>query len=666
MTVAIARPPLVRVSTRAREWLLFGVFAVWGALEQLLGEHSVSVPVGLALLVPVLLPLLICRRHPLGAAVLLGVCAPLRAAVGGAAYPDVTPLQICVVVVWAQGRYARDSKLAAAGAAIAVIGVLGSMRIAEASRHVGVSTLILGAAFFACVLAAGVLVRQQSEEARAERTARHALELERERRVREALVAERSRIARELHDLVAHGVAAISVQAGVAEQWLARDPGRAESALRNARGRARTVLGEMRRLLSVLCDDDSVAGPDTGTPIAGLDPAFSLPISASPADAWPSFAPDVLPALAVTAYGAIELASVHASASAVARLLGAAAFGVVVLVRRVAPVPAAGAFAVVIILRAADGQLGHTSHSATLALLILGWSFGSGAIGWAAQLAALALLEVGVPVALVLAERHPVPTDFVVLGLLPLAAFGAGSAVGRWRAAADRERARGREVAAEREVHSQRAVVRERARVARELHDVVAHAVSIISVQAGAGEALARRDPARARESVKAVLTAAHQALAELRRLLDLLRNKDDANADYGPQPRLADLDELVANARAIGLDVQLLHERTGPEPPAGVQLTAFRIVQEALTNAHKHAGRVSVVVRLAQRPGELEVEIGNDLAPAAAAADGTGHGLVGMRERVRLYSGHLDAGRDGKGRWRVRAVLPVESELAA
>jgi len=661
MVFQIGRARPVRISPRAGEWLVVGGFAVWGVLEQLLGEHSVPVPVGLMLLIPVLVPLLMCRRHPLGAAVVLGVCAPVRAALGGAAYPDVTPLQICVVVVWAQGKYARRLTSAAAGAVIAVAGVLASMGIAEARRPDGNSALILGAVFFACVMAAGVFARRQSEEARTERTARHAVELERERRVREAVVAERSRIARELHDLVAHGVAAISILAGVAKQWLERDPARAESALRNARRRARTVLAEMRRLLSVLRDDE----PATGGAVAAAGHTAGIEASKSLGDTWPSFLADGVPAIAVLLYGAIELASVPASASAVARLLGIAAFGVAVFVRRVAPLPAAAAFALVLILRAADGQLGHASRSATLALLILGWSLGSGVIGWAARVAALAVLEVGVAVALGFAERRAVPTDFVVLGLLPLAAVGAGSVVRRWRAEAEVERARVREVAAERELHSQRAVSRERALVARELHDVVAHAVSIISVQAGAAESLVGRDRARARRSIEAVLAAAHQALAELRRLLDLLSAEDNPRADYLPQPGLANLDELVANARDVSLEVQLIDERSGGEPPAGVQLAAFRIVQEALTNAQKHGALGPVIVRLMERPGELEVEIGNRMASTATTGSGTGHGLVGMRERVRLYDGHLDAGPDGDGRWRVRAVLPVESEAA-
>ena len=185
-----------------------------------------------------------------------------------------------------------------------------------------------------------------------------------------------ARIARELHDLVAYGVAAISVQAGVAQQWLERDPARAENALRNARRRAGTVLGEMRRLLSVLRDDDALTAPGSGALVTGSDLASPVQASAAAPGAWPSFVSDTLPALLVVASGVIELASVHAPAPAVARLLGAAAFGVVVLVRRLVPLPAVGAFALVLILRAADGQLGHASHSSTLVLLILGWSLG--------------------------------------------------------------------------------------------------------------------------------------------------------------------------------------------------------------------------------------------------------------------------------------------------
>jgi signal transduction histidine kinase len=663
MVVESVRRRAVPVSPRAREWLLVGGFALWGALEQLLNKHNVSQPVGLVLLLVVLVPLLVSKRHPFCAAVLLGLLAPLRAASGGAAFPDVTPLQICVVVVWAQGRYARDLRLAGLGTLIAVVGVVAGLAIAEPGRAVGAPRLIVGGLFFACVMAAGALARQQSEEARAERASREALELDREQRVREALVGERSRIARELHDLVAHGVAAISVQAGVAEQWLERDPSRAEVALRNARRRARTVLAEMRRLLSVLRDDDAVSGGAGAASIAA-DPGFAAPSTASVRDAWPSFVADVLPALALVAYGAIELALVRSSAPAVARLVGAAAFGVAVFVRRVAPVPAAGAFALVLVLRAADGQLAAGSHAPTLGLLILGWSLGTGVGSGVSRLAALALLEAGVAVALPLGERHAVPTDFVVLGLLPLAAFGAGTVLRRWRAGAQLERARQREVATESKVHPRRAVVQERARVARELHDVVAHSVSIISVQAGAAEALARRDPLRAREAVEAVLAAAHQALAELRRLLDLLSSENADGASYGPQPGLAGLDELIANAREMGLEIDLLDERAGAELPAGVQLTAFRVVQEALTNAHKHAGSVPVVVRLAGRPGELEIEVRSEMTPTSTSRGGSRQGLVGMRERVRLYGGSLDTGPDGDGRWLVRAVLPIEAEL--
>jgi signal transduction histidine kinase len=661
LTVAVetARPRAVRVSPRTRDWLFAAGILVWGGLEQVLTRHSTSLPIGLALLLVVLEPLLICRRHPLAAAGWLGAYAPVRAALGGEAFPDVTPLQICAVVVWAQGRYVRDVRMAATGALAAVLGVGSGLLIAEADRPVEVSRLVLGGLFFTCVMAAGRLARERSEEARVERAARRSAELERERRVREALVRERSRIARELHDLVAHGVAAISIQAGVAQQWLERDPARAEQAIASARRRARSVLAEMRRLLSVLRDDDAVSD---GTPRTALDRGLAV---ASAGHTWPLFLADAVPALVVLAFGAMELGSVRAPAPAVARLLGAAALAVVVLIRRIAPAAAAGAFALVLILRAADGQLGKAAHSPALALLILGWSLGTAAISWPNRLVGLSMLEIGAAVALPVAESHPLASDFVVLGLLPLAAFGAGSVVRRWQAAARLERARGTEAAAEQETHPQQAVVRERARVARELHDVVAHAVSIISVQAGAAEALARRDPIGAQESVKAVLAAAHHALAELRRLLELLSGDETPAAAYGPQPGLGTLVELIRSARDVGLQIELLDERTGPEPPAGVQLTAFRILQESLTNAHKHAGHVPVVVRLADRPGELEVEVRSEATRGRADAGSSGHGLLGMRERVALYGGTLDARPDGDGHWLVRAVLPVEAEVA-
>jgi signal transduction histidine kinase len=204
-------------------------------------------------------------------------------------------------------------------------------------------------------------------------------------------------------------------------------------------------------------------------------------------------------------------------------------------------------------------------------------------------------------------------------------------------------------------------VAEERARIARELHDVVAHSVSIISVQAGAAEMLARRDPPRAREAVAAVLTAAHQALAELRQLVDMLGGDDDATLAYQPQPGLPDLAELVANGRELGLAIDLVDEREPSEIPAGVQLTVYRIVQEALTNAAKHAGRVPVSVRLFGRPGELDVEIRNPMTADSVDGADTGHGLLGMRERVRLYGGHLAAGPDPERCWLVRVTLPVE-----
>lgn len=199
------------------------------------------------------------------------------------------------------------------------------------------------------------------------------------------------------------------------------------------------------------------------------------------------------------------------------------------------------------------------------------------------------------------------------------------------------------------------AIAEERARIARELHDIVGHSVSVISLQAGAAEQLLRKDPDAAAEHLQAVRRTAHEALVEMRRLLAVLR--EDAPT-YDPQPGLGRLDALVEQARAGGLTVEVEHA-AGSEPLApGVDLAAYRIVQEALTNARKHAGAVHARVRVTREPGALDVEVVNDGPPAHV--NGSGHGLAGMAERVRLFGGTLDAAPRPGGGFRVHARLPA------
>lgn len=245
-------------------------------------------------------------------------------------------------------------------------------------------------------------------------------------------------------------------------------------------------------------------------------------------------------------------------------------------------------------------------------------------------------------------------TDVAILFFFVGGAWTAGRLL-RQRAlqAADAERAGG-EAARE-------AVRAERGRIARELHDIVAHAVSLTAIQAGAAEELIERDPAAAREHLRLVRQTAREALDEMRRLLDVLEPEDPA---YAPQPGLARVVDLVDAARASGLPVEYTEDGEPAEVPAGVDLAAFRIVQEALTNVRKHAGVAPTRVAVRYRAEAVDVEVvnaagtGGDPHPARG-----GRGLVGMRERARIYGGHVEARADGHGGFVVRATLPLHQE---
>lgn len=215
----------------------------------------------------------------------------------------------------------------------------------------------------------------------------------------------------------------------------------------------------------------------------------------------------------------------------------------------------------------------------------------------------------------------------------------------------------------EREVAAREAVVAERARIARELHDVVAHSVSVMVVQAQAGPRLLSA-PESVGEVFRSIETTGREALVELRRLLGVLRGGEDEPATT-PQPGLDRLDALVEQVRAAGLRVDLRVEGEPAQLPAGVDLSAYRIVQEALTNTLKHAGRADAEVILRFEPSAVEVEVLDNGSGPSTHPNGSGHGLVGMRERVALYGGSLEAGsRNGHG-FVVRARLPLSREPA-
>jgi signal transduction histidine kinase len=237
--------------------------------------------------------------------------------------------------------------------------------------------------------------------------------------------------------------------------------------------------------------------------------------------------------------------------------------------------------------------------------------------------------------------------------------FGVAAAVGFVVRARSLRAERSESRVATLEVERDTLLREERARIARELHDVIAHSVSVIVVQAGAAEPLVDENPEQARDALRSIRSTASDALGEMRRLLGILRTTGDELV-LSPQPSVAQLQPLLSQTRAAGLEVELRIEGE-PRPLApGVDLAAYRIVQEALTNTRKHGRASRAEVALHYTPAALEVEVVDDgAAPATAGVNG-GHGLVGMRERVGLYDGTLDVGARVGGGFGVRAVLPT------
>lgn len=224
----------------------------------------------------------------------------------------------------------------------------------------------------------------------------------------------------------------------------------------------------------------------------------------------------------------------------------------------------------------------------------------------------------------------------------------------------------------ERDQQARLAAAAERTRIAREMHDIIGHNLSVITGLADGGAYAAAKSPERAVQALDAIGTTSRQALTELRRLLGVLRDQPDP-ADRAPQPTLDDMEALLAGVRQAGLPVRLRLRGTPPavEPNEGRQLTVYRVVQEALTNTLKHAGpapALAAEVTLTYRPTELEALITDNGIPRPGADAGrpepTGQGITGMRERASLYNGTLEAGPPASSGWQVRLRLPLKDSL--
>ena len=355
--------------------------------------------------------------------------------------------------------------------------------------------------------------------------------------------------------------------------------------------------------------------------------------------------------------------------------------------RRIAAIPVTLALGTVIALRrrvpermlllaAAVGVaqlvLGVGTNPGDFALLVI--VFTAGAIGarWASRFA----LAGGLCAPTIAALRWPPENEsawtwivYTAFMTVPFAlAWVLGDSLRTRRAYYAQLEERAARLEREREAQSKVAVAAERARIARELHDVVAHNVSVMVVQADGAAFVLDTAPDRARQALGTISATGRQALAEMRRLLGVLRSGEPArDGDYLPQPGVGQLDELIARVRDAGLPVRFAVEGSSRALPSGVELTVYRIVQEALTNTRKHAGpQAGARVLLTYRRTALDLLVEDDGRgtatedPATGGADGLGQGLIGMRERVGMVGGRLTAGPRPDGGFRVAAVLPL------
>jgi signal transduction histidine kinase len=276
------------------------------------------------------------------------------------------------------------------------------------------------------------------------------------------------------------------------------------------------------------------------------------------------------------------------------------------------------------------------------------------AIGYAVSLVALSVGLALQPSELV--DTSSWFTSLLVLTVAWLAGENVRARRTRWSAL--QERAQRLEL--EREERARQAVDEERMRIARELHDVVAHSMSVIAVQAGVAHHVIDTRPELAKQALGTIETTSRAALVELRRMLGLLRRRGDTEDSLAPAPGLEDLHALGTGFADAGLTVSIDMSGDASLVPRGLQLSAYRIVQESLTNALKHGG-ASATVHVASSAGGVVVEVSDPgkRGRPSASASGAGQGLVGMRERVALFNGVLDAGPDPAGGFRVRAELP-------
>lgn len=505
--------------------------------------------------------------------------------------------------------------------------------------------------FFVVAWALGFLVRRW-RRGREEAMARAvAAERSRAAAVEQAVYAERLRIVRDLHDIVAHTLSVITVQSGVARHLVDERPEQAGPALAAIQEAARAALEDLRRMLGLLRAPSPVPDdpprPDPGLPrptarerlldlllgLAFTAVAVSSVLSPDPADAYTY--PEPGPALVLLAVCAsLPLALRRRFPLSVLAVVAGSAFAVAGLAWNIGLIPLCLLFALYTV--AAEREL----RFAVAGLVVV-----------YAGMAGLTLLSAPYfdsPLAVVTVAAHT-------------AVWALGRHARRRRLALRRAVGEALRAEARRTHEAERAVAGERLRVARELHDVVSHTLSVIAVQSGVAAYLGSSQPDRAAPALAAVEEAGRTAMEDLRRMLDLLQ-PGSAAASLVPAPGVEELRLLASVHRAAHGPIELDLDPAVAGTPESLRLTVYRVVQEALTNVRKHAPGASVRVGVHAVDGVVEVTVDDD--GPDPAAPGTlpegGFGLAGMAERVALFDGTLHAGPRPGGGFRVHAALPA------
>jgi len=313
-----------------------------------------------------------------------------------------------------------------------------------------------------------------------------------------------------------------------------------------------------------------------------------------------------------------------------------------------------------VVVMAALGNHGFTGPVIpAIAVLLALYAVGSRTRG--TELALAACVSLGALFAAGLLAASDPGGSFAVALLITASGLVVGGALGVLRFESETFDERAAELVRERDEHARVAVADERRRIARELHDVIGHSISVMGVQAGAVRSVLHEDQQRERDALLRVERTGREAVGEMRRLIGLLRPDQDGFGE--PTPSLRRVEQLVSEMQTAGLAVRLSMRGDLERLSAGVDLAGYRILQEALTNALKHAAGASVEASVACTDDGLQIDVINDGNPTSrAASEHVGHGLLGMRERVALYGGELSTGpRDGGG-FAVRARLPLEA----